>query len=48
MEVISSVLNWFSSNILQNPAFFVGLLYTLKTETKRPRITQRTVHSWTV
>ena len=26
MEVISSVLNWFSSNILQNPAFFVGLL----------------------
>lgn len=26
MEVVSSVLNWFSSNILQNPAFFVGLL----------------------
>nr|VNP41151.1 PTS system ascorbate-specific transporter subunit IIC [Streptococcus pneumoniae] len=26
MEVVSNVLNWFSSNILQNPAFFVGLL----------------------
>ncbi|TWT16268.1 PTS ascorbate transporter subunit IIC [Streptococcus sp. sy010] len=26
MEVIFNLLNWFSQNILQNPAFFVGLL----------------------
>lgn len=26
MEAIQSILNWFSQNILQNPAFFVGLL----------------------
>lgn len=26
MEVLTALLNWFSQNILQNPAFFVGLL----------------------
>ncbi|MGT2666381.1 PTS ascorbate transporter subunit IIC [Streptococcus rifensis] len=26
MEILTSILNWFSQNILQNPAFFVGLL----------------------
>lgn len=26
MEVLNNILNWFSQNILQNPAFFVGLL----------------------
>ena len=26
MNIILNILNWFSQNILQNPAFFVGLL----------------------
>ncbi|HGN7561642.1 TPA: PTS transporter subunit IIC, partial [Streptococcus pyogenes] len=26
MEMLLAPLNWFSQNILQNPAFFVGLL----------------------
>lgn len=26
MEILKDILNWFSQNILQNPAFFVGLL----------------------
>lgn len=26
MSVIMAILNWFSLNILQQPAFFVGLL----------------------
>ena len=26
MNILLNILNWFSQNILQNPAFFVGLL----------------------
>ncbi|MGT2715721.1 PTS ascorbate transporter subunit IIC [Streptococcus respiraculi] len=29
MEILNNILNWFSQNILQNPAFFVGLLVLL-------------------
>ena len=29
MEYIPIILNWFSQNILQKPAFFVGLLVML-------------------